>query len=365
MKIVKVDLKERSYKIYVGCKLDWVGSKLKKYRLGKKILVVTNPVVEKFYLKKIVKFLKKANYEVYTCRIPDGERYKSLQEASSIYDVCIEKELDRQSTILALGGGVIGDLAGFVASTIFRGVSFIQVPTTLLAQVDASIGGKVGVNHPKGKNLIGSFYQPQGVFIDLTVLKSLPKCELAVGLAEIIKYGVINDSHLFSYLEENIQRVKKLDLVCLEYVIRRACEIKAFIVERDEKEKGLRRILNYGHTAGHVLESMRGYEGYRHGEAVSIGMVVANKIAQRLGILKEKDSERIRKLIEIADLPTKVKGRLDINEFMKILRLDKKVLAGKVNFILPTKIGKVVIRNDVPEKVVREVLRNICEKNGG
>ncbi len=363
MKEIKVDLKDKSYKIYVGCKLEDIGIRLKEYKPGRKILVVTNPIVEKFYLDTVVKSLQEADWDVYTAIVPDGEKYKSQAEVSKLYNICIEKKLDRKSTILALGGGVIGDLAGFLAATIFRGVSFIQVPTTLLAQVDASIGGKVGINHPRGKNLIGAFYQPKAVLIDLNVLKTLPQRELKIGLAETIKYGVIRDKDLFFYLEKNIQRIKDLDLVCLEHIIQRADAIKALVVQKDEQEKDLRRILNYGHTAGHVIETMMGYKGYKHGEAVAIGMVVANRIAQKLGMLKVQDAQRIKKLIEAAGLPTEVEEKLALDEFINILKLDKKVEAGKINFVLPTEIGEVVVRNDVPEEIVGEIIKDVCKCN--
>ncbi len=356
MKIVDVDLKERSYKIYIGKDLADIGDTIKEYKLGKKVMVITNSVVDTLYGDKIKASLQKAGFDVFDAEVPDGEEYKTQDEANILYDKCVDFRLDRESSILALGGGVIGDLAGFVAATFMRGIPFIQVPTTLLAQVDSSVGGKVAVNLPSGKNMIGVFYQPKLVYIDPNVLTTLPKKELNAGLAEVIKYGIIADEQFFRFIEENIERIKALDSVCLENVIATSCQIKAAVVQKDEHEKNIRAILNYGHTIGHALETLTEYKRYRHGEAIAIGMVCVAKIALLMGLCDEMLPKQLETLIRKTELPVGIDRELKREGIIELLKLDKKVKDSKVRFILPEKVGKVVIRDDVPEEIIIKAL---------
>lgn len=364
MEEIKVDLGERSYKILVDSgNLKDIGKTLKDYHLGKKATIITNPIVGDLYQDVVKDSLRKEGFEVAIARVPDGEEYKSLEWAAKLYDELLEHKRDRYSFILALGGGVIGDLAGFVASTYMRGIPFIQVPTSLLAQVDASIGGKVAVNHPLGKNLIGSFYQPRLVYTDLAVLKTLAHRELIAALAEVIKYGIIKNREFFDYLETNIDRVKTLNPNVLKKIVTVCARIKSELVSLDEREeKGIRSIINYGHTIGHALEVLTEYRVYRHGEAVSIGMVAAARIARRMGILNEEGERRQIELLEKAGLPTRIKD-IDPSKIIKALARDKKVKEGKIKFILVTEIGKVVTRDDVPPEIIKEVLQEITAEN--
>lgn len=357
MNIVNVDLQERSYKIYIGVDLNNIGATVKEYKLDKKIMVITNPVVNRLYGDKVKTSLEKAGFEVLETEVPDGEQYKTQEEANILYEECLKFRLERQSAIMALGGGVIGDLAGFVAATFMRGIPFIQVPTTLLAQVDSSVGGKVAVNLPGGKNMIGVFYQPGLVYIDPNVLKTLPKEEFKAGLAEVIKYGIIADEKFFSFLEENIERIQTLNPEALEKIIAVSCQIKASVVQKDEREKNLRAILNYGHTIGHALETLTEYKVYRHGEAIAIGMVCAAKIAALMKISSEKVAQRLETLLKKVGLPVKIDEKLDRGHIMELLRVDKKVKGSKIRFVLPESIGKIVIRDDVPEDIIRRALK--------
>ena len=364
MKEIKVNLGERSYKILVDSGiLKDIGKTLKDYHLGKKATIITNPLVGDIYQDVVKDSLVKEGYEVAIAQVPDGEEYKSLEWAAKLYDELLKHKRDRYSFILALGGGVIGDLAGFVASTYMRGIPFIQIPTSLLAQVDASIGGKVAVNHPLGKNLIGSFYQPRLVYTDLAVLKTLAHRELIAALAEVIKYGIIKDRELFYYLETSIDKIKALNLYALKRIITICARNKAELVSLDEKEeKGIRFIINYGHTIGHALEVLTKYKIYRHGEAVSVGMVAAAKIARKMGILNEEGERRQIELLERAGLPTRIKDIVP-SKIIKVLARDKKVKEGKIRFVLTTEIGKVEMRDDVPPEIIGEVLKEITENS--
>ena len=357
MNIVKVDLQERSYKIHIGTDLNDLGSAVKECKVDKKIMVITNPVVNNLYGDKVKTSLAKAGFDVMEAEVPDGEEYKTQEEANILYEECLKLRLERQSAIVALGGGVIGDLAGFVAATFMRGVPFIQVPTTLLAQVDSSVGGKVAVNLPGGKNMIGVFYQPKLVYIDPQVLKTLPKEEFNAGMAEVIKYGLIADEKFFLFLEENIEKIKALDEEAIEKVITVSCQAKASVVQQDEREKNLRAILNYGHTVGHALETLTEYKVYRHGEAIAVGMVCAAKISALMKIGDEKVYQRLEALLKKAGLPTQLDKKLDQDQLVELLKADKKVRNSKVRFVLPEAIGKVVIRDDVPEDIIRKALK--------
>lgn len=358
--VIRVDVPEQSYDIaFVTGGLDDLGVWMSRLKLGKKVLVVSNPVIFKHYGEKAIAALKLVGYEVESCILPAGERYKTLKTLQKIYDIALQQRLERSSTIVALGGGVIGDMAGFAAATWLRGINVVQVPTSLLAMVDSSVGGKTGVNHPQGKNLIGAFYQPRFVLVDPSVLKTLPPREFRAGMAEVIKYGIIWDAELFAKLEE-AQRLDQLRYVneeLLETILSCSCQAKADVVSKDEKETGLRAILNYGHTIGHAVESLTGYKLVNHGEAVAIGMVAAGQIAVQLQMWKPEDAQRQDALIQKAGLPTQLPSQMDIEAILDSLQTDKKVEAGKVRFVLPTQIGAVTITDQVPADVIRQVLQ--------
>ncbi len=353
---VLVDLDARSYPIYIGTNLlAKAGELLAKAVRSEKVMVITNPTVGEIYLDGLVEGLRESGYDVLATLVPDGEEHKTLAWASRLYDVLMDHKMDRGSTIMALGGGVIGDLAGFVAATFKRGLPFVQVPTTLLAQVDASIGGKVGVDHPRGKNMIGSFYQPRVVLIDLGVLNTLPYGEMRAGLAEVIKYGIITDEEFFGYLEGKIDALLARELHSLRFAVKRCCQIKASVVAHDEREMDQRAILNFGHTLGHAIEAACGYRLIRHGEAVAMGMVYAARIAVRLQMTGRETLTRLSSLIDRAGLGRKTRIA-NPQEMVEFLRQDKKIINGRVRFVLPTGIGQVVITDRVTEKVIREVL---------
>lgn len=348
---LRVNLGERSYPILIGSsQLSQLGEYLASLSLAPRLFVVTNEVVGRIYGEAVSRALRDAGFDVIYYELPDGEEYKSLGSADKLYTRAIEGGLERQGAMIAVGGGVIGDLAGFVAATYMRGVPFVQVPTTLLAQVDSSVGGKVAVNHPLGKNMIGCFYQPRLVFADVSTLKTLPLREVRAGLAEVIKYGIIRDKNFFEFLEENLEKTLALDQETLIQVVRRSCAIKAEIVEKDETEQGLRAILNFGHTIGHALEVLTEYRVYKHGEAVAAGMVAATFIAEEKGLCSPDISERLIGLLERAGLSCRIPFRAE--EIMAVLPRDKKVRMGKLRFVLPVAIGEVIIESDVSEEII-------------
>ncbi len=359
MSNITVNLPQDSYEIAISPgSLKELGSQMQQLKLGNKVLVVSNPEIFGFYGETCLNSLKKAGFDTYTHLIPAGEEYKHLESIQQIYDTAQANHLERSSTFVALGGGVVGDMTGFSAATWLRGVNFVQVPTSLLAIVDASVGGKTGVNHPNGKNLIGAFYQPKLVAIDPNLLKTLPTREFCAGMAEVIKYGVIWDQDLFTKLEHH-GSLDSLDHVgdeLLETIITRSCQAKADVVGQDEKEAGLRAILNYGHTIGHAVESLTHYKQFVHGEAVGIGMVAAGKIAVTMGLWTAEEAKRQDELIAKAGLPTDIPENLAIADILEIIKSDKKVKAGKVRFILPTEIGKVIITDQVTPEIITEAL---------
>lgn len=361
--VIDVTLPQNSYQIAIAHNsLDDLGTKMQGLssgkKLGKKVLLVSNPLVFGHYGERAIASLESAGFEVSRCILPDGEEYKSLATIQKIYDTALENRLERSSTMVALGGGVIGDMTGFAAATWLRGIHFVQVPTTLLAMVDASIGGKTGVNHPQGKNLIGAFYQPRLVLIDPLVLQTLAVREFRAGMAEVIKYGVIWDAELFPQMEaaDRLDELGYLGESLLQEILVRSCQAKADVVGKDEKEAGLRAILNYGHTIGHAVESLTGYTVVIHGEAVGIGMVAASRLAVALGMWDEESDKRQLALIEKTGLPTKLPEGLDIEAILDSLQNDKKVKAGKVRFILPTAIGSVTITDRVPADTIRQAI---------
>lgn len=358
METVRVNLGERSYVICISSGIiRSIGDNLKSFGLSSKIAIVSNPTVYSLYGEVVADSLKKAGFNVLTVTIPDGEGYKSLLWVEHIYNELLKAKLDRLSALVALGGGVIGDITGFAASTYMRGISYIQIPTTLLAQVDSSVGGKTGVDHKLGKNMIGTFWQPKLVWIDVETLKTLPRREYLAGLAEVIKYGVIWDKELFDFLEAQREKILKLDRDSITYIIKRSCEIKAEVVSTDERESGLRSILNFGHTIGHAIETATDYVRYLHGEAIAIGMYLEARLSSMLSFIDNNKVVKIKGLIDSYSLPTKIPTDIDINNVLSSMEIDKKAVAGELRFILPEKIGKVRIQRGIEDKLLKKLLR--------
>lgn len=357
MNILNVNLGKRSYNIYIERDLlTQLPDLLKKFNIKSQSVLISNPKIFELYGESVIRCLQYADIKCRAIIIPDGEEYKDLFWAYHILTEMLRYGLDRKSFVFALGGGVIGDITGFAASLYMRGIPFIQIPTTLLSQVDSSVGGKTGVNHTLGKNMIGSFYQPKAVFIDTNTLNSLSEREFLCGLAEVIKYGVISNSAFFEYLENNIESILDRDSHKLAHIIKTSCEIKAKIVSEDERESGWRAILNYGHTIGHAIETETGYTTYKHGEAIAIGMVYEAKIAQRLGICSADDVKHISKLIDSYRLPTQLPSGLSIDRLITHIMIDKKNESGKVTIITPSKIGSVTITKAVNIDDIKAVL---------
>jgi 3-dehydroquinate synthase len=357
MNTVRVELGSRSYPITIGSGilLD-VGRSIKQLDFSGSIALVSNTTVFPLYGATVSRSLSASGFSCTEIILPDGEEFKTMASAEKICEAMLRARLDRTSVLVALGGGVIGDLAGFAASVYMRGIDFIQVPTTLLAQVDSSVGGKTGVNHPLGKNMIGTFWQPRFVWIDIDTLLSLPRREFVAGVAEIIKYGIIWDQEVFDFLEKNARNVLNLERDPITHIISRSCEIKANIVARDEREGGLRAILNFGHTIGHALETATRYTSFLHGEAVAAGMYVEAEIARLLGIMRSEEVLRIRRLLSAYGLPSAIPEDIDLDLFFDSMKLDKKAVSGALRFILPDRIGNVTIHSSVPESVIRQAV---------
>jgi 3-dehydroquinate synthase len=358
VRTVKVSLDSRSYAIHIGPRLlASLGPACARLKLGHRCAIITDAHVGPRFAKSAVRSLAKAGFEAVLIVVPAGETAKSLKTVQHCYDQLAAHQLERKSFIVALGGGVVGDLAGFVAATYLRGMAFVQVPTTLLAQVDSSVGGKVGVNLKVGKNLVGAFYQPRLVLCDLDTLRTLPDREFSAGLAEVIKYGIIYDAPLFARLERNMAKLLRRDPTALAETVARCCQIKADVVGQDETESGVRAILNFGHTVGHGLEAISGYGKYLHGEAISIGQVAAARFSAKLLGLSARDVERITALFRRAGLPTHARlNPARRRRLFATMRLDKKVSGGEVKFVLAQRIGKVVWGQCVPEALIFEVL---------
>jgi 3-dehydroquinate synthase len=354
---INVKLDKNSYSIHVGRGiLPQLGDILKRHLPLARFALVTNNVIDRLYGDVVRDSLQSAEIHVETIEVPDGEEYKSLTWAGRLFDAFVEARMTRNSGVIALGGGVIGDLAGFAAATFMRGISLVQVPTSLIAQVDSSVGGKTAVNHPRGKNLIGAFHQPKLVLIDVDVLKTLPERELKSGLAEAIKHGLILDSELFEYMEANLSKILDFDMQCMEQVASRSCKDKATIIEQDERELDIRAILNYGHTVGHSIEAVSDYHSFRHGEAIAIGMVVASRIAVNMGILDKQQAERQNRLLADYGLPTKFPD-LNIDKVMETVHLDKKIKEGeKSRFVLLKDIGKAIVVENVTDEQIRQAI---------
>lgn len=364
---IRVALGERSYEIAVGegllattaeCIEPWTSAR--GLRGTGRLAVLITDINAQPHAHTAEASLSRAGWRTACVVLPAGEPTKRLEVVSQLYDRLVELQADRRTLIVAVGGGVVGDTAGFVAATYARGLPFLQMPTTLLADVDSSVGGKVGVNHPQAKNLIGAFHQPIGVLIDTVALQTLPDREYRSGLAEVVKYGVILDAEFFAFLEAQAAAIDRREPAGLRHAIARSCRLKADVVEQDEFERtGLRAVLNYGHTFGHALEALSGYGELLHGEAVAIGMVYASRLAERLGRITAEETARQVRLLEALSLPTSLPpGRHpSVEEMLERMRLDKKSLAGRLRFVLPTRIGHVELVEDVPEETVRDVLR--------
>ena len=355
MQTLRVELGARAYPIRIGEQLLSDAGLVLPYLDLPKVAVVTNTTVAPLYLKRLGDALANRGVEVISIVLEDGERYKDWSTLNRIYDALLEQRCDRKTTLIALGGGVIGDLAGFAAATYMRGIAFIQIPTTLLAQVDSSIGGKTGINHPLGKNMIGAFYQPRLVLADTAVLASLPPRELSAGLAEVIKHGLIRDEEFVVWLEQNIEKLRACDAPALAHAVRRCCEIKAAVVAEDERETGVRALLNFGHTFGHAIESGLGYGAWLHGEAVGAGMVMAADLSRRLGMIGEPEVGRVIALLKRAGLPVAQPG-IAPERLLELMTLDKKAEGGRLRFVLLERIGSASIRGEVPNQLLQQTL---------
>jgi 3-dehydroquinate synthase len=359
MQTLHVDLGSRGYPIYIGHQiLSNVGSICRDRAIPSVIVVITDRIVGRLYLAHVVNNLKHHGFIVHTVTVPPGERQKSLGTASRVFTDLIQNHVDRRSTIAALGGGVIGDLAGFIAATYLRGVCLVQIPTTLLAQVDSSVGGKVAVNHPLGKNMIGAFHQPKCVISDVDVLRTLPGREIICGLGEVIKYSIIADTQLFEFTEQHLDDLLQLEPDALMTVIRRCCETKASVVSRDECEKGERITLNYGHTIGHALEVAGKYRAFKHGEAVLMGMWVENTIALQRGLISKENHERVQQLLGRL-LPRISSSEVRTKDALAAMAVDKKVIDGRVRMVLPKKIGEVGVVEGISKDEVLSALREL------
>ena len=358
MLCVNVELKERSYPIHIGAGL-LTNTDCYPLQSGNKVMIVTNPTVAQHYLSTVTDSLEKIGCLVEHVLLPDGEQYKTLDSLNLIFTALLKANHGRDTTIVALGGGVIGDVAGYAAASYQRGVRFIQIPTTLLAQVDSSVGGKTAVNHELGKNMIGAFYQPSAVIVDTLTLNTLPKREVNAGLAEVIKYGAILDFPFFQWLEQHIDDLVALDQNALQQCIARCCQLKADIVARDETEKGDRALLNLGHTFGHAIETYLGYGNWLHGEAVSTGCMMAAALSEKLGDLTPHGVARLEKLLARANLPTVSPDGMTAQDYLPLMMRDKKVLNGKLRLVLLKALGQAYVATDVPQEQVIDAI-NRC-----
>ncbi len=355
MTTLTVDLGERSYPIYIGNSLLGDKELLKPYIPGNSALIVTNETVAPLYLEKTQSMLSGLRHEAVI--LPDGEKYKNLEVLNQIYDSLLRNRFDRNTTVIALGGGVVGDMAGFAAASYQRGVHLIQIPTTLLSQVDSSVGGKTGVNHALGKNMIGAFYQPRAVIADTDTLDTLPDRELSAGIAEIIKYGLICNTEFFAWLEQNMQALLNRDKPALSYAIEVSCRTKAEVVAADEREGGKRALLNLGHTFGHAIENGMGYGEWLHGEAVGAGMCMAAIMSNQMGWMSDEDTRKTIKLIEQAKLPSKAPDSMSAEKFMELMSVDKKVLDGVLRLVLMKGIGQSLVTSDYTIEDLKKAIK--------
>ena len=364
MRTLRVALGERAYPIHVGEDLLARADLLVPHLAQKRAAVVTNDIVAPLYLHRLQAALESQGVDVVSIVLPDGEQHKNWVTLNLIFDGLIAGRCERATTIIALGGGVVGDVAGFAAATYQRGVPFIQVPTTLMAQVDSSIGGKTAINHPYGKNMIGAFHQPRVVLSDMSTLRTLPERELKAGLAEVIKHGLIRDVAFFEWLEANVERLLARDADALAHAVVRSCEIKAAIVAADEREQGERALLNFGHTFGHAIETGAGYGKWLHGEAVAIGMALAADLSRRLGSLSEGDVGRVRTLLMKAGLPVAMSG-IAAPRFIELMSVDKKAAERRIRFVLLERLGSAILRADVPQTEIEATLACLAGSGAG
>ena len=358
MEKVTVGLGERSYDIEIGSgTLSGIGERAARFGFSPTIGIISNPTVFGLYGEEVMRSLHDAGFNCFSTLVPDGEEYKDYFWSYHILTDLLKNRLDRNSCVVALGGGVIGDITGFAGSLYMRGIHLIHIPTTLLAQVDSAVGGKTGVNHAAGKNMIGTFHQPRLVWTDISTLRSLPGSELLCGIAEIIKYGVIWDAGLFGVLEEKREAILNLDMDVISYLIKRSCQIKAEVVSKDERESGFRAILNYGHTIGHAVETETGYSKYLHGEAVAMGMCLAARLSEVLGLMESACAERIKSVVSAYGLPSELPKDMNGDKLISLISMDKKATAGEMKFILPKDIGNVVIHKGVDLKILKGIVR--------
>ena len=354
MQTLKVELNERSYPIYVGDNLLSQPDLLQQHIPGQEVFIVSNTTVAPLYLKQLKQLLP--DFRTESLELPDGEKYKTAESLAVIYDKLLQQRCSRTTTLIALGGGVIGDITGFAAATYQRGIHFVQIPTTLLAQVDSSVGGKTAINHPLGKNMIGAFYQPRCVIADLSTLKTLPERELAAGMAEVIKYGLIADADFFDWIEKNIHGLMQLQPELIDTAVVRSCANKAKIVAADERENNQRALLNLGHTFGHAIETFVSYKGWLHGEAVATGISIAAKFSKMLGWLNQQDVDRIDSLLSAAKLPLDPPGDMQTDDFMQLMAHDKKVIDSTIRFVLLRSIGNATVNSDYDAAVLKQCL---------
>ncbi|MDP3621646.1 MAG: 3-dehydroquinate synthase [Polynucleobacter sp.] len=354
MKTLEVDLGNRSYPIHIGTQLIEQAALFEPYLKASTVFIVSNTTVAPLYAQTLSNTLQQLGKVVHVIALPDGESYKDWQHLQLIFDELLAHGADRQTMIIALGGGVVGDMAGFAAASFMRGIRFIQVPTTLLAQVDSSVGGKTGINHPLGKNMIGAFHQPVAVIADLHTLRTLPARELSAGLAEVIKHGAIADAEFLNWIEANTKALLACDTDAMAYAVLRSCEIKSAVVSADERESGIRATLNFGHTFGHAIESGLGYGEWLHGEAVGCGMVMGADLSCRLGYITRSEADRLKHIVQSMRLPTQA-PQLGAPRYMELMQVDKKTEAGQIRYILLEKIGKAQMKQ-VPDAAVIETL---------
>ena len=358
MKKLNLNLGEKSYPIYIGENLLSQADYLTKHISGNQVMIVSNTTVAPLYIDKVKSLL--TDFEVCEVILPDGEQYKNLDTVNQIFTSLLENRFDRSSTLIALGGGVVGDMTGFAAASYQRGVNFIQIPTTLLSQVDSSVGGKTGVNHPLGKNMIGAFYQPKAVIIDVDTLDTLPNREFSAGMAEVIKYGLLGNENFLSFIEKNVDFLMNKKKSSLIDAIYQSCNDKANIVAEDELEAGKRALLNLGHTFGHAIENSMGYGNYLHGEAISIGMYMAAVMSEKEGFIDQSQVNRVKSILENCELPTRLIGKINFSDFSKSMSVDKKVLKGKIRLVLLKTIGAAFISDDYHKEFLDQTIKEFC-----
>ncbi len=358
MRQLNLDLGEKSYPIYIGQDLLSSSELLTKHIAGKQVMIVTNTTVAPLYLDKVKALLE--GYKISEVILPDGEQYKTLDIVNTIFSALLEARFDRSCTLIALGGGVVGDMTGFAAASYQRGVSFVQIPTTLLSQVDSSVGGKTGVNHELGKNMIGAFYQPKCVVIDMDTLDTLDDRQYSAGMAEVIKYGLLGNIEFLEFLENNIDGLMARDKLLMIEAVYQSCLDKANIVAQDELEAGKRALLNLGHTFGHAIENILGYGVYLHGEAIAVGMLMAARLSQSEGFLSADDINRVRGLLENANLPSTIYGKITPSDFIKSMSVDKKVIDGNIRLVLLRKLGDAFICNNYQDILLDQVIGEFC-----